>query len=248
MPASIVPRKVIAILALLGLGGLAVTQQLGISPLDPGLVLATRWLLVPLGLTILGLALDKIWGRWLALAGAAAVIPWAAFLTFGMPPGALLTRQAALALAASLAVLLSLSGRAMVERFEGRGAADWTGPRMGLVRWTIILNLASALQLFLFLVAYRYTIGWHAVIPAGLLAALLAGVLLLARQKTVGLLLVALGCVLFVPAGTFFVWREARHTGEIYLFAALFLPGVLAGWACLSAFGRDLWWALTRGR
>jgi hypothetical protein len=133
----------------------------------------------------------------------------------------------------------------MAGRYQGR-AADWTAPRMGLVRWTIILNLASTLHLFLFLVAYRYTTEWHAVIPAGLLIGLLAGVLLLARQKTVGLLLVALSCVLFVPAGTYFVWREARHAGEIYLFTTIFLPGVLAGWACLCAFGRDLWWMLTR--
>jgi hypothetical protein len=242
-----VVRNVIAMLALLGLGGLAVTQRPGASPLDAGLVLATRWLLVPLGLTIIGLAMGRTWARWLALAGAVAVLPWAAFLTFGMPAGTLIRRQAAFALAASLVLLLSLSGRAMVRRYEGHAARDWTAPRMGLVRWTIILNLASALQLFLFLVAYRYTIAWHAVIPAGLLAGLLAGVLLLARQKTVGLLLVASSCVLFVPAGAFFVWKEARHTGEIYLFAALFLPGVLAGWACLAAFGRDLWWALTKG-
>lgn len=234
-------------LALLGLGGLAVTQQLGVSPLDPGLVLAARWLLVPLGFTIIGLGLEKTWARWLALAGAIAVLPWAAFLTFGMPAGTLLRQQATFALAASVALLLSLSGRTMVGHYEGGSAVNWTAPRMGLVRWTIILNLASVLQLFLFLVAYRYTLPWHAVIPAGLLAGLLAGVLLLARQRTAGLLLVALSCVLFVPAGTYFVWIEARHAGEIYLFAALFLPGVLAGWACLSAFGRDLWWGLTHG-
>ncbi|HEY7612875.1 MAG TPA: hypothetical protein VH764_07765 [Gemmatimonadales bacterium] len=238
---------IIAMLALLGLGGLAVTQRRGASPLDPGLVLAARWLLAPLGLTMIGLGLGKSWARWSALAGAVGVLPWAAFLTFGMPAGTLLRRQAALALAASLALLLSLSGRAMVGHYEGRAAVDWTTPRMGLVRWTIILNLASTLQLFLFLVAYRYTVPWHAVIPAGLLGGLLGGVLLLARQKTAGLLLVALSCVLFVPGGTYFVWTEARHTGEIYLFAALFLPGVLAGWACLFAFGRDLWWGLTRG-
>ena len=80
-----------------------------------------------------------------------------------------------------------------------------------------------------------------------LLAALLVGVLLLARQKTVGLLLVVLSCMLFVPAGTFFVWKEASHTGEVYLFAAAFLPGIIAGWACLFAFGRPMWWALRAG-
>jgi hypothetical protein len=118
---------------------------------------------------------------------------------------------------------------------------------MGLVRWTIILNMASALGLFLFVVVYRYAIGWHVAIPAVLLAGLVAGVLLLARQKTVGLLLVALSCILFVPAGTFFVWQEASHTGEVYLFAAAFLPGIIAGWACLFAFGRPMWRALRAG-
>ncbi len=240
-------RKAIAVLALLGLGALAVAPQQGASPLDPGLVVATRWLLVPLVPTIVGLVWEKPWSRWLALAGAVAVLPWAAFLTFGMPWGTSLMRQAALALGASLAVLLSLSGRTMFGRYEGRSATDWTGPRMGLVRWTIILNLASALELFVFVVAYRYAIDWHAAITAGLLAGQLVGVLLLARQKTAGLLLVAISCILFVPAGTYFVWAEARHTGEIYLFAALFLPGVLAGWACLFAFGRDVWRVLARG-
>jgi len=118
---------------------------------------------------------------------------------------------------------------------------------MGLVRWTIILNLASVLGLFLFVVVYRYAIEWHVVIPAVLLAGLVCGVLLLARQKTAGLLLVALSCILFVPAGTFFVWKEASHTGEIYLFAAAFLPGISVGWACLFAFAGPLWPALRAG-
>ena len=94
-------------------------------------------------------------------------------LTFGLPRGAPL-RQQTIALLASLALLVSLSGRAMFERYEGNAATDWSGPRMGLVRWTIILNMASALGLFLFVVVYRYAIGWHVAIPAVLLAGLLA--------------------------------------------------------------------------
>jgi len=109
------------------------------------------------------------------------------------------------------------------------------------VRWTIILNIASVLGLALFVSLYRYAIEWHVAIPAVLLLGLLLGVLLLATQKTIGLLLVAVSCVLFVPAGTYFVWREASHTGEMYLFAAAFLPGVIAGWACLVMFGRPIW-------
>jgi len=239
-------RQTIAILALLSLGGLIVTLERGSYGVDPRLVVATRLLLIPLGLTIVGLALEKFWSRWLALAGAIAVLPWALVLTFGLPRGAPLTQQT-VALVASLVLLVSLSGRAMFERYEGHAATEWSGPRMGLVRWTIILNMASALGLFLFVVVYRYAIGWHVAIPAVLLAGLVAGVLLLARQKTVGLLLVALSCILFVPAGTFFVWQEASHTGEVYLFAAAFLPGIIAGWACLFAFGRPMWRALRAG-
>jgi len=118
---------------------------------------------------------------------------------------------------------------------------------MALVRWTIILNIASAIGLLLFVAVYRYAIEWHVAIPGVLLVGLVAGVSLLARQMTFGLLLVALSCVLFVPSGTFFVMKEASHTGEMYLFAAAFLPGVIAGWACLFAFGRPIWKALRTG-
>ena len=115
------------------------------------------------------------------------------------------------------------------------------------MRWTIILNMASVLGLWLFVVVYRYAIEWHVAIPAVLLAGLAVGVLLLARQMTAGLLLVAVSCILFVPAGAFFLWKEASHTGEIYLFAAAFLPGIIAGWACLVAFGGPIWRALRAG-
>jgi hypothetical protein len=155
--------------------------------------------------------------------------------------------QQTIALVASLVLLVSLSGRTMFGRYEGNAATDWRGPRMGLVRWTIILNLASALGLFLFVVIYRYAIQWHVAIPAALLAGLVIGVLLLARQKTAGLLLVAVSCILFVPAGTYFVWKEASDTGEMYVFAAAFLPGIIAGWACLFAFGKPLGRALRAG-
>jgi hypothetical protein len=172
---------------------------------------------------MIGLALEKFWARWLALAGAVAVLPWAIVLTFGLPGGAPLMQQI-IALVASLVLLMSLPGRAMFERYEGKAKMDWSGPRMGLVRWTIILNIASALGLSLFVALYRYTIEWHVAIPAVLLLGLVVGVLLLGFQKTIGLLLVAVSCVLFVPAGTYFVWKEASYTGEVYLFAASFLP------------------------
>ena len=159
-------RKVAAILALTALGGVLVTLVRGSYGVNPRLVVVTRVLLLPLVLTMIGLALEKAWSRWLA--GAGAVLPWAVVLTFGLPSGTPLLQQT-IALIASLLLLVNLPGRAMFERYEGRAKMDWSGPRMGLVRWTIILNLASVLGLFLFVSLYRYAIEWHAAIPVVLL-------------------------------------------------------------------------------
>jgi hypothetical protein len=236
-------RKLIAVGALLALAGLIWTLERGSYGVNPRLVIATRVLLIPLGATIIGLVLEKYWGRWLALAAAVVVLPWAIVLTFGLPSGAPLGQQT-IALVASGLLLVTLTGRAMFERYEARAATDWSGPRMGLVRWTIILNIASAVALSLFVAVYRYTIEWHVAFPAVLIVALLVGVLLLARQKTLGLVLVALSCVLFVPAAVFFVWMESSYAAGVRIFAMSFIPGVVAGWVCLFAFGRPVWRAL----
>ncbi len=195
-------RKVIAVVALLALGGLIVTLERGAYGVNPRLVVATRVLLFPLGITVIGLALDRYWGRWLALAAAVVVLPWALVLTFGLPAGAPLMQQG-IALAAAVLLFVTLLGRDMFEHYEGQAPTDWSGPRMGLVRWTVILNIAAAVALFIFLSVYRIRIEWYAVMPAILLVGLIVGVLLLARQKTAGLLLVALSCVLF-PGGRAF--------------------------------------------
>ena len=202
-------RKTIAIGALLALGGLIVTLDRGAYGVNPGLVVATKLLLVPLGATIIGLAAEQYWGRWLGLAAAVAVLPWALYLTFGLPPGVPLMQQT-IALVASALLLVTLCGRTMFERYEGRATTDWSGLRMGLVRWTLILNLASAVGLFVFVSVYRYQVEWHVA----------------------------------VPAGVFFVWKEPSWAGGAHIFAASFVPGVLAGWACLIAFGKPVWQAM----
>ena len=234
-------RKMLAVVALSALGALAMTapSRDPIGAYRPEVV--AMWVgLAPLAAAILAIVLNRPWGRWLALAVAVAVIPWAAALTFGETYGAPRTRPA-IALSASAVVFLSLTGRAVYHGFEGAAQGiDWSGPRMGLVRWTLILNLASVLGLFLFAAFYRPRVAWHAAIPGSLLVGLLIGVLLLARQRTAGLLLVALCCLLFVPAGGYFVAREARYAGEAILFGAIFAPGVLAGVATLVAFAAPL--------
>lgn len=234
-------RKMLAVLALLALAGLAVTAPYKDPIGGYRREVVAMWVaLTPLAAAIVAIILNRPWGRWLALAVAVAVLPWAAALTFGQTYGAPRARPA-IALGAASMLLLGLTGRTVYRGFEGAVAGiDWSGRRMTLVRWTIILNLASVLGLFLFAVFYRPRVAWHAAIPGSLLIGLLAGVSLLARQRTAGLLLVALFCVLFVPAGGYFVAHEARYVGEAMLFGALFAPGVLAGVVTLFAFGRPL--------
>jgi hypothetical protein len=216
-------RKWIGLAALATLGGLIITS----SPSGPGgddRLLTAMWLLlVPL-----------------AIAGV-AVLPWGTALAVTPTCGhAALPRL--LLLAASLLLLLSLTGRSMFSRYEGRaGGGAWSGRLMGLVRWTIICNVASLLSLYLFVVAYDYELAWQFAILASLFGGLVAGVLLLAKGRTVGILLVALCSVCFVPVGSLFVWQEATYAGEAALFAAIFLPGVLTAWASLVAFGRPIW-------
>ena len=61
------------------------------------------------------------------------------------------------------------------------------------------------------------------------------------RQKTAGLLLVWLCCLLILPVGVFFVQASAADVAEATLFATMFLPGVVTGWATGFVFGRPVW-------
>ncbi len=65
-------RKTVAILALAALGGLIVILERGSYGVSPRLVVLTRVLLVPLVLTMIGLALDKVWSRCLSFSAAVA--------------------------------------------------------------------------------------------------------------------------------------------------------------------------------
>ena len=237
-------RKVIALAALLTFAGLIIAASKLPSPGGGERKLGLWALLLPLAVTFLGLARNRYWARWLGLAAGIAVLPWAAVLTLATGYGAPLT-QPAVALAASLLLLMSLPGKNMFDAYEGRVTnMDWSGRHMSLVRWTVIFNIASTLALYLFVVFYDYRIAWHHISMAALLAGLVIGVVLLARQRTIGLLIVALCCVCFVPLGAYFVWTEATDAGEAILFAVVFAPGILTGWASLLTFWKPLWAAI----
>ena len=234
-------RKYVGLVALATLGGLIITTSPSGPAGDDRLLTALWLLLAPLAITIGGLAGEAFWSRWLALAAGVAVLPWAVALCVAPPYGQPALPHVLL-LGASSLLLLSLTGRSMLARYEGRtGRATWSGPRMGLVRWTIICNMASVLALYLFVVAYDGAPAWQAGALAALLGGLLAGVLMLGRGRTVGVLLVALCATCFVPVGSLFLLQEATYAGEALLFGAIFLPGILTAWASLIAFGKPIW-------
>lgn len=232
-------RIAVALLALGAFAALILTADR--SPADPNarLVRSLWILLIPLAATATGLLRGAPWSRWLGISMGLAVLPWAMAIALEpLIPG---RWRAVLSLAASAALLASLTGGAMFERFEGRSnRVDWAAPGMRLIRWTIICNGAAALALYLFVTAYDYRVDAYLAVAAALLIALLVGLALLARGRTVGLLLVGLFCLLFVPAGVFFLASEASSSGEAVLFGVAFLPGIAMAWASLVTFGPRL--------
>ena len=82
--------------------------------------------------------------------------------------------------------------------------------------------------------------GLLVIVGAWLLLGLIAGVWLLAHQKTIGLLILAGCCIAFIPLGLLFMRSEAHSPEEAWLLVAIFLPGVLMGWASLIAFARPM--------
>ncbi len=213
----------------------------------PGAVGRRALLLAPIVLAMAGLLTARTWSRWLGLAAAMTVLPWAAVLLGdGRAPGA--GPGASAALAAALITVAALAGRPMIEAGEGRMTGiDWRGPRMRWLRWAIIGNLVSALTLYLFVVAYAFQPAWQIVLLATPMAGLLAGVLLLVRQKTAGLLLVWLCCVLILPAGAIFVVSAASDAPDAILFVLTLLPGLVTGWATAFVFGRPVYSFLKTG-
>ena len=225
-------RRIAAIIALAVYGHLILQAAVPGPPLGPGrFETAMLLMLVPLAGAAAGVWTVRAWGRWLALGGAVAVLPWAAVLTATpyLDNGPAIT-----ALAASLVLLLALGDRGTARRYEGCG-------RIPLVSWTIVTNIASILVLYLFASAYDYSMGWHFAATLALLAGLLLGVTRLAAGKTVGILAVAICCLLLIPATGLFVAREAVHAGEVFLLAAAFLPGILTAAACVAVYGGPIW-------
>ena len=226
-------------------GQLALIGLVATMPRDhfvqPDLAQALYPLAIVLGFGVVGVIRGRLWGRWLALSAAVAVLPWAAVFVLASPVGYPPVR-AWVTLGAVALLVASLTGRGAFAAFEGRVAdAPWTGRRMSVVRWAVITNLAAAANLYVFAVAYRPAAAWHAAIPGALALALVCGAWLVARRRTLGLLVLAMGCVFQPPAIAFFLARQPVTSEERLLLIALLLPAWLIATATLVAFAGPMW-------
>jgi hypothetical protein len=150
-------------------------------------------------------------------------------------------------LAGAILLRACLAGKAMFARHEGQAPPelDWTRPGMRLVRAAVTANLGAFLGGVTYAMAMFYEpppvpccFGpcHHHHFPTvpfcvclAMSASMLVGVVLLARQRTAGLLLAAVSA-LAVPV----VLISSRHVlGE---WALIFGPGIVCGWLVLGRF------------
>ena len=205
----------------------------------------------------LALATGRWWGRFLPLS-----IAW--FFTLGpLRSGELALPRPETYL--GLTLLLCLSGRAMWERFELRAPLpiDWTTPGMAVVRCALVataaglygqlmglLDLAREIRgLPLWHIDRAYTHCWPAwpcatdagdfLLLLGLDVVLMGGLVLLARQRTVGLLLTAVAALVV----TLLLGREIPgvhfSTPPRYMLLEL-APCLVLSWAAVIAWSRPI--------
>ncbi|MCG8469594.1 MAG: hypothetical protein MJB57_15545 [Gemmatimonadetes bacterium] len=232
-------RKAGAALGLLALAGLIVTVDLKTpSGRWDSFGVSTWLLLLPLGFALCGALRERAWGRWLGLGAALAVLPWALILT--IVPLGLPVLPSAIALAAAVLIMVSLLPRGSSPGAPWERSAGDPKER-ALVGATIVCGIAALPILFLFVgqgVGRPHASG---VLPAGLLIILAVGVTLLARGKTLGVLVMAIGALALVPAGVAFFTGRSVHPGEAMLLAPTFLPAIALGLGCALVFARPMW-------
>jgi hypothetical protein len=234
-------RTGLAILAL----GVVAAVFLTVDPVaavypDRPLVWALWAFVIPVVLTVFGLLRRSYQARWAGIAIGLAVLPMATAFTLDMtaPRGDV---RAPVTLVASAVLIAALMGRSMFQAFEGRATTlAWSGPRMGLVRWAVIANIASAFGLFFISVGSQMISLPATLLASVFLAVVVAGVSLLARQKTAGLLLLAGGCMGLVPVGGYLLVREPSPLGAFLVLGGVFGPGILLALAVLLVYAKPL--------
>jgi hypothetical protein len=189
-------------------------------------------------LGMLGLAQGAWWGRIVPLAwsvGVAAVSTLA--LVLGRRPQAW---QVWLALAGALVLIACLSGKEMFAHYEGKAPPplDWTRPGMRLVRTAMVANVYAFLVAVAIVPVLTTIDGCVLLRPQqaaaclAMMAILVVGLVLLARQRTAGLLLVAVS-VMGLPL-MLMAWRGALE--EVLILSVAIAPGIVCGWLALGRF------------
>jgi hypothetical protein len=183
-----------------------------------------------------GLARGAWWGRIVPLVwSAAATVVGAVTAVDAAGRGALIVAGA---------VILAgcVSGRQMFDRYEGQAPPplDWRQPGMGLVRAALLANLYAFLAAVTVIPLVQFTqrcvfsgidMSPLMAVCLAMTAVLLLGVVLLARQRTAGLLLVAVSAV-----GLPLVLLASRRPQGSLGLAIILAPGILCGWLALGRF------------
>lgn len=197
-------------------------------------------LLAPLVAVAIGLLRGAKWGTTLGLAIALAVLPWATVLTLAPNFGAPIIRQLIALIGSGMLLVALLLPSSSAEGAHRDGASSQGDVGRRWIRWCMVLNLVSAFNLYLFLIAYDFGASWQLLTLAGVLLLLLIGSGFLARNVTGGLLVLAVSAILMVPGAALFVLAEAESVAEAGLFAILFGPGVIAALGTVAFFSRPL--------
>src|SRR5688572_21487345 len=234
-------RKVVAVVLMTAsAGGLAaVLWGTGLRMDKAGVAVVVMALVVG----TVALARNAWWGRLLALAWGMSVAILAALI---LATGGLWTLPY---LAGALVLLGCLGGQAMFAAYEGSAPPplDWRQPGMGLIRAAVVANLCGFLGGVtiappIFAVQHQHPLYLHSPIDPTLLlvtclimtALSLAGVVLLARQRTAGLMLLAVAAAGLPLA--LIAYPGALDDTSAWLFAGLFGPGIVCGWMALGRY------------
>ncbi|HXU83725.1 MAG TPA: hypothetical protein VN914_20165 [Polyangia bacterium] len=233
-------RKLLAVF-LMAVSGGGIVALLSRDGLDRGSI-GFIGIIAALAVGTLALARGVWWGRLLPMGWSLAVAMVSSVAAADGAPFALHMLAGAVLLRACLA------GREMFSRYEGAAPPpmDWTRRGMRLVRVAVEANLCAFLGAVAFAPdIYRFSSSRFPAVagldPTVLLvgclamtAVMLVGVILLARLRTAGLLLVAVAAVgiPLIVLGN----RDVLAGRGGYMMAAVFGPGLVCGWLALFRF------------
>jgi hypothetical protein len=204
-------------------------------------------LILSFGLATLAVARGWWWGRMLGLGlGVYSILD--AACAIAVSPSDVTSLAHALA---GVALLASLLGRRMFDRYEGTAPArlPWTAPGMGVVRWALIAGVSTVLAAATELHEAADGLGLYGTeqvlrpvpISAFVLTLVFAlilvlGLALLALQRTAGLLVVAAATLALSAT----MIRELVWGSMAVSLAVLLAPGLATGWAAVVVWGPRL--------